>query len=956
MKGIKKKNYLFLLAGICFLCSLILGFSCMFDREQKTVFADTNTESSFRFTLYNDNTEYKVAAMDRQLTEAVIPAYYNGLPVTEVADNAFMSCTLLENVEIPETVKRVGNNAFYNCRSLKKLVGMINVTEIGNNAFAMCSQLSNLIIPPKVEKLGSSIIRNVTKPVYVRSTKSAITSLNVNWNLNSTAQIIYGNDLVCSPISDTDGNVSGYSIDPWQVLMPDYDYLLLCSYKYRECNGAECLDFECTNIHNEQYFPITNIDVDSFNGNIFNSLTIKYDDEHIAEHYPINVCSQAFMGIIADSINIEVDITLNDANNDFDSYEEWEKGTSMSVFTGSTVKSITLPDSLERIPRSTFALCENLQYIYNTNPYIGANTFSSKIKAIDTSAFEFCTSLEILNIPYTVKYIGNAAFDYWGSTDIKQTINIDLYKSGESWDLNWTGEMKENASIVFKTMPVVFEKQNGTGGSDSVDVTYGQPMPSATAPERVGYTFGGYYSQPKGNGDCYYDKDMQSVQDWNKISNVAILYANWLPKTYNVILKDGITVTAIFGEPMPEAPAPNADIGKEFKGYSYNGKQYYNGDMTSANVWDIDEQDVELVPSFGDKKYIVYLDGDNFVLVRYGEKMPEASMPEIEEGKVFKGYSYNGKLYYNADMSSASDWDIDISGIRLKAEVVDFVTKINYILNGATNSPDNKTELGYGETLALKDPGERRGYVFDGWYYKGMKVTTLHNIDEENITVEARWNGHFEYAYVNDYQITISEHEYVILALPARFYYPCVINVDASVKQLYIYAPNNTVTSYYLNFNIKSTDFNLLVENCRLFSYNETSSKTGPCTITAAGTLNLYTYGTVDVRGCTEMDTSSTYGIDGNSAIKCKTLNIYSADSLSIIGGHGSKGASYGGKGGTAVEADYLRIYTNNVTICGGNGGGKGTISGGEGGKPYSGSIYFAKGITANILNGQKGE
>lgn len=109
-----------------------MDLAIIFDKENnKAVFADTDTDSSFRFSLYNDNTEYKVAAMERKLTEAVIPAYYNGLPVTEVADNAFMSCALLEKVEIPETVKRVGNNAFYNCRSLTKLVGMVNVTEIG---------------------------------------------------------------------------------------------------------------------------------------------------------------------------------------------------------------------------------------------------------------------------------------------------------------------------------------------------------------------------------------------------------------------------------------------------------------------------------------------------------------------------------------------------------------------------------------------------------------------------------------------------------------------------------------------------------------------------------------------------------------------------------------------------------------------------------------------------------
>jgi len=111
MRNIKKKNYLVVIIAICFMCSLIAGLFCVFNREQTNAYASAETDNSMRFTLYNDNKEYKVAALDRQLTEAVIPAYYNGLPVTEVADNAFMSCALLERVEIPETIKRVGNNA-----------------------------------------------------------------------------------------------------------------------------------------------------------------------------------------------------------------------------------------------------------------------------------------------------------------------------------------------------------------------------------------------------------------------------------------------------------------------------------------------------------------------------------------------------------------------------------------------------------------------------------------------------------------------------------------------------------------------------------------------------------------------------------------------------------------------------------------------------------------------------
>ncbi len=957
MKKIKRKNLAVLFVGVCFLLTLFIGLFLTFDKEQKTAFAETETEteSSLRFTLYNDNSEYKVSAMDRQLTEAIIPAYYNGLPVTEVADNAFMSCANLQHVEIPQSVTRVGNNAFYNCRALQSLVGMINVTEIGNNAFAMCSQLNNLIIPPKVEKLGSSIIRNVTKPVYVRSTKAAIDSLNVNWNLYTSAQIIYGNNLVCSEITDGEGNISGYSINPWQVLMPDYDYLLLCSYKYKECNGVECLNDECVNSHTETYYPITNIDKDAFAGNQFNSLTLKYDDEHIDNHYPINICSQAFLGVIADSINIEVDITLDDASSDSEYYPDSERGASISVFTGSSVKSITLPDSLVKIPRSMFALCSELKYIYNTNPYLGANTLSEKIVSIDTSAFECCTSLELLNIPGAVQYIGNAAFDQWGSTDTRQTLKIDLYKSGDLWDKNWTGAIGENATVVFNTMSVAFEKQGGTGGSDYVDVTYGQPMTQAEAPVKKGYNFDGYYTMPKGQGDKYYDKDMNSVRNWDIVSKVTILYANWTPKKYNVILADGVRVEAVFDSEMPEAPAPGVQKGYKFEGYKGpNGTLYYNEDMTSAHEWDIDENNVQLEPVITQKYYRVRLNDGVVVMVYFGAEMPPAPVPNVDKGRVFKGYSYNGTLYYNADMSSAHVWDVDEDNIYLNLESEEIVTYISYDLDGGVNASGNKSQIKYSETLILQDP-TKRGYIFDGWYLSKYelqndinRVTSLHNIEKSRINLIAKWNTRIDGKIIElDYSQTslvLPESPYgenYIIVLPkVNFTTNCTITIPKTVQGVHIFSPNGSVYSLSIIINSRGTDFNLLLENLTLMipvSYDG-NSFADYCInmIPVYGSkLNLYTYGSVSILGRPGLDGNpygNNNGHDGGVAINCNMIEINCSGYLLIKGGDGGSAVNNGkaGLGGVGIKlVTSAPVISGDVLVRGGCSGDNTSCGGG---------------------------
>ena len=86
-----------------------------------------------------------------------------------------------------------------------------------------------------------------------------------------------------------------------------------------------------------------------------------------------------------------------------------------------------------------------------------------------------------------------------------------------------------------ETYTVVLQKEGGTGGSDSVQATYQSPMPSATAPTRVGYSFEGYYTQPNGGGTKYYDGDMTSACNWD-IAGDRTLYAYWEGNVYTVTI------------------------------------------------------------------------------------------------------------------------------------------------------------------------------------------------------------------------------------------------------------------------------------------------------------------------------------------------------------------------------------------------------------------------------------
>ena len=81
---------------------------------------------------------------------------------------------------------------------------------------------------------------------------------------------------------------------------------------------------------------------------------------------------------------------------------------------------------------------------------------------------------------------------------------------------------------------VTLNQKGGSGGTQSVTATYGQPMPQITIPTRAGYTFAGYYDIDASTGGTqYYTASGASARTWDKTYN-ATLYARWTPNKYTV--------------------------------------------------------------------------------------------------------------------------------------------------------------------------------------------------------------------------------------------------------------------------------------------------------------------------------------------------------------------------------------------------------------------------------------
>ena len=318
---------------------------------------------------------YKVTGLGEKtdVTDLIIPAYYEGRPVTLIANRAFSQCSGLTSVTIGKNVTAIGYSAFYQCGALKNVTFPDGVTSIGDSAFADCSGLTNVVIPDSVTSIGErafhkcSGLTSITIPDSVTEIGSGAFEGTAYYNDAShweNGEVLYiGNHLI--EVKDT---ISGaYTIRK--------NTKTIAGDAFEDCSG------------------LTGVDIP-------NSVT------KIAD-YTFSGCS----GLT--SIEIPDGVTK----------------IGWGAFAGcSGLASIAIPDSVTSIGESVFSGTayyndashwENGEVLYIGNHLIevkdtisGAYTIRKNTKTIAESAFSFCDELlTSIDIPDSVAAIGRRAFE-----------------------------------------------------------------------------------------------------------------------------------------------------------------------------------------------------------------------------------------------------------------------------------------------------------------------------------------------------------------------------------------------------------------------------------------------------------------------------------------------------------------------------------------------------------------
>ena len=327
--------------------------------------------------LSSNGKSYTVTGKNVDKTNIVIQPAYKGIPVTNIADEAFKNENIV-SITIPDSVTSIGNGAFKGCSSLTSIRIPNRVKSIGKNAFSDCYHLV------EVYNLSSvNITKGSSDNGYV-----GYYALGVYTDKDAPSKLTRENDFVIY----TDGKVKtlvGYFGSKTEIVIPNRVTSIMYN-AFSKCSSLTSIEIpsSVTSIGSGAFYDcssLTSIEIPSSVTSIGNS---------------------AFYGC-----SKLTSITIGNSVTSIGNYAFWNC---------SSLTSIEIPDSVTSIGNNAFYGCSKLTSI----------TIPNSVTSIGNSTFYGCSKLTSITIPDGVTSIGKSAFDNCSSlTSI--TIGNSVTSIGE---------------------------------------------------------------------------------------------------------------------------------------------------------------------------------------------------------------------------------------------------------------------------------------------------------------------------------------------------------------------------------------------------------------------------------------------------------------------------------------------------------------------------------------------
>ena len=307
---------------------------------------------------------------------------------------AFLGCTSIESITIPDSVTSIGGDAFSGCTSLTSITIPDGVTEIGDYAFSVCESLGSITISDTVTSIGD----------YAFNSCTSLESITIG---NGVASIGHAAFNGCTSLTNITLPDSVTSISDWtfigcisleSITIPD-SVTSIGNSAFSDCAVLESITLpdSVTSIGISAFSrcsSLTNITipnrVTSIGEGAFRDCTSLEYNAYDNALYLGNE-NNPYVALIK---TVNEDITDCQINNE-------TKVIGGGAFSGcDSLASITIPDGVTAIGYYAFRWCNSLESII----------IPDSVTYIGMDAFYYCDSLTSITIPDSVTYIGAEAF------------------------------------------------------------------------------------------------------------------------------------------------------------------------------------------------------------------------------------------------------------------------------------------------------------------------------------------------------------------------------------------------------------------------------------------------------------------------------------------------------------------------------------------------------------------
>ena len=311
--------------------------------------------------------------------------------MTRIPDGICANSNITE-VDIPESVTRIGGESFLNCKKLSIDIIPKNVEEIGKSAFENCEKIESIRLPNAITDVGASSFSECT----------ALKSVTMSYNSTKdyTATVERSAFEGCTSLKNVELSENVTSIK---------------DYAFSNCTTMSSLTLpeSLTSMGSE---IIKNTAIRSIT--IPKNVTVGYN---LSEYYGALANCESLTEVI---------------------FEDGRTSIPKSICSNSNINNVIIPDSVTSIEIKSFYYCQNLESIRlpESVKIIGDHAFANckfasirlpeSVTEIEDNAFYGCENLKSVNLPNTITIVESRAFS--GCTAL-ETVTMN-YNSTEGYE------------------------------------------------------------------------------------------------------------------------------------------------------------------------------------------------------------------------------------------------------------------------------------------------------------------------------------------------------------------------------------------------------------------------------------------------------------------------------------------------------------------------------------------